>query len=360
MLNQNRLSQVMDQLHRMGLSQMIVTDPVAIFYLTGKWIYPGERFLGFLLRRDQPPVLYLNELFRFSEDIGVRISYLTDTTDLPSVLAREVSGADMLGIDKDMPARFLLQIMEAGLASGYRNASLAIDETRAVKDAQEIAWMKEASRINDQAMTEFKALIHAGIFEDETAAQFLKIYQSLGASGYSFDPIVAFGKNAADPHHMPDHTQLQEGDTVLLDVGCRYHDYCSDMTRTFFYQKMPEAEDRRIYELVKRANEQAEAMLKPGIPLCSVDAMARNIITDGGYGQDFTHRLGHFIGIQDHDFGDVSSANRNLTHAGNIFSIEPGIYSSAHIGVRIEDLVLITKDGHEVLNSYPKEIEVIE
>jgi len=360
MMNQNRLNQVMDQLHRMGLSQMIATDPVAIFYLTGKWIHPGERFLGLLLQRDHPPVLYLNELFRLSEDIGVKVTYLTDTTNLPSVLSREVSPADMLGIDKDMPARFLLQIMEAGLASGYRNASLAIDQTRAVKDAQEIAWMKESSRINDQAMARFRALIHEGVHEDETAAQFLKIYQSLGASGYSFEPIVAFGRNSADPHHMPDHTQLKEGDTVLLDVGCRYQDYCSDMTRTFFYRRMPEAEDRRIYELVRSANERAEEMLKPGIPLCTVDAMARNIITEGGYGKDFTHRLGHFIGIQDHDFGDVSSANKSLTRAGNIFSIEPGIYSQAHIGVRIEDLVLITKDGHEVLNSYPKDIEVIE
>ena len=158
---------------------------------------------------------------------------------------------------------------------------------------------------------------------------------------------------------MPDNTVLKEGDCVLLDVGCIADSYCSDMTRTYFYKREPDALQKEIYQLVRRANEEAEAMLKPGLPLCNIDKKARDIITEGGYGPMFTHRLGHFIGIEDHEAGDVSLANKNLTKAGNIFSIEPGIYVTGKAGVRIEDLVLITENGAEVLNHASKDIEVL-
>ncbi len=360
MLKEERLAKVYDQLSELGVSQMLVSDPVAIFYLTGKWLHPGERFLGLYLNAARQPQLFLNDLFRFEEEIGVNKVSITDTTDLTALLKQYVDPAKPLGVDKELAAKFLIPMYDAKLSDGIRNTSLAIDNARALKDAQEIEWMKESSRINDRAMAQFRALIREGITEKEAASQFLGIYQSLGASAYSFSPIVAFGANSADPHHMPDDTVIKEGDTVLIDVGCVYHDYCSDMTRTFFFKKEPSAEARRVYELVRNANESAEEMCRPGITLASIDKKARDIITEGGYGPDFTHRLGHFIGIQDHDFGDVSQANQNLTRTGNIFSIEPGIYNAAAAGVRIEDLVLITEDGHEVLNKYPKELQIIE
>ena len=268
--------------------------------------------------------------------------------------------SEVLGVDKILPARFLLPMIHQQIARDIINGSPAVDHTRAVKDAQEIALMKESSLINDRAMAQFKKLIHAGVTEKEVADQTLAIYKSMGAGAFSFPSIVAFGKNAADPHHMPDDTILQEGDTVLFDVGCKYHGYCSDMTRTFFYKKEPTEEQKNIYNLVRRANEEAEAMIRPGVRLCDIDSKARNIITDGGYGPDFTHRLGHFIGIEDHEYGDVSQAFTDPVQPGNIFSIEPGIYHPSILGCRIEDLVLVTEDGHEVLNKYPHEIEIIE
>ena len=360
MLNNERLNKVYSQLGLLGVSQMLVSDPVAIFYLTGKWLHPGERFLGLFLDEGKEPVLFLNDLFRFDEEIGVRKVSITDTTDLTALLRQYVSENRPLGVDKQLPAKFLIPMYDARIAGAIRNTSIAVDKSRALKDEQEIAWMRESSRINDRAMEQFVGLVHEGVTEKEIAAKTLDIYLSLGAHAYSFHPIVAFGKNSADPHHMPDDTVLKEGDTVLFDVGCKYQDYCSDMTRTFFYKKAPEGEARRVYELVREANEQAEAMCRPGITLASIDKKARDIISEGGYGKDFTHRLGHFIGIEDHDFGDVSQANEGLTEVSNIFSIEPGIYNPEVLGVRIEDLVLITEDGHEVLNCFPKEITVIE
>lgn len=357
MLNQERMERV---LKAMDAQQMLICDPNAIFYLTGKWIFPGERFLGLLVRRGQEPVLYVNELFRFAEDLGVKKVYLKDTDEIASVLAQEVDHHEVLGVDKTLEARFLLPMLQMGIAEKFINGSLAVDQTRAVKDAEEIALMKQSSLINDQAMAQFRKLPHEGCTEKELADQTLAIYQSLGAEAFSFDPIVAFGRNAADPHHMPDNTVLKEGDTVLFDVGGKYQNYCSDMTRTFFYKKEPSAKQKEVYDLVRKANESAEEYVRPGMRLCDIDAKARDVITQGGFGKDFTHRLGHFIGIQDHEYGDVSAAFADQCVPGNIFSIEPGIYNQEILGCRIEDLILVTENGHEVLNHYSHDIEVIE
>lgn len=361
MLDQSRLQRVQDQMKKMGMEQLLVTDPVAIYWLCGKRIEPGERFFGLLLRGegDAPAVLFVNELFRFEEELGMPKIYYSDTDDVTGILRPQIRAGEKLGIDKTMAARFLIGLMEVGAAAGYVNGSPAIDKTRAIKDAGEQEKLRRASLINDAAMEQFKGLIHEGVTELEVADQMLGIYKSLGASGHSFDPIVAFGDHAADPHHMPDATRLREGDTVLFDVGCVADDYCSDMTRTFYFKKEPDEETKTIYHLVRRANEEAEAMLRPGVEISEVDRRARDIITEGGYGPYFTHRLGHFIGLQDHEYGDVSLTNHDLEQEGIVHSVEPGIYKPGTAGVRIEDLVLITKQGHEVLNHYPHELKVI-
>lgn len=356
MLKKERMNRILD---RADQKQLLISDPCALFYLLGQWFYPGERFLGLILRRSQRPVLVINSLFHYEKDDQTDIVYYSDTDSITDLLRSYIDPDEALGVDKILPARFLIPMMEKKLAASFALGSEAVDFTRACKDEEEIELMRESSRINDEAMKQFKGLIHAGVTEREAASKILDIYLSLGAEGFSFEPIVAFGKNAADPHHMPDDTVVQEGDAVLFDVGCRYHGYCSDMTRTFFYKKGPSKEAERIYNLVRSANEEAEKMLKPGIPFSEVDRKARDIITEGGYGEYFTHRLGHFIGVEDHEYGDVSLNNTRLSEAGNIHSIEPGIYFPEILGCRIEDLVLITPEGHEILNKYPHEIEII-
>lgn len=356
MLRKDRVNNCMDKLE---CDQVLVTDPLSIYYLCERMIYPGERFLGLLLRRGEEPVLYVNELFRFDEELGVRKVYFKDTDNVSEMVGKDTDHDGVLGVDKTLQARFLLPFMDAKIASGFINGSLAVDHTRAIKEPEEIELMREASRINDAAMAQFKTLIHEGVTEQEVANQMMGIYRSLGAEDYSFSPIVAFGVNAADPHHMPDDTVVREGDAVLFDVGCKYHGYCSDMTRTFFFKKGPNEEQKRVYELVRNACESAEEYVQPGRRLCDIDSVARDIITEGGYGPDFTHRLGHFIGQEDHEYGDVSQGFKDEVVPGNIFSIEPGIYHPSVLGCRIEDLIMVTEEGHEVLNHYPREIEII-
>ena len=144
----------------------------------------------------------------------------------------------------------------------------------------------------------------------------------------------------------------------MIDIGGRKQRYCSDMTRTYFC-KQADPKYADIHDLVRRANEAAEAMVKPGVRLSELDAAARNLIAAEGYGEYFTHRLGHFIGQTDHEKGDVSSANRTEVRPGMIFSIEPGVYLPGEFGVRVEDLVLVTETGCEVLNHNDKHWDVV-
>ena len=358
MLKVNRVKRVLDALKEMGLSQMLIVDPMSIYYLTGVYIAPFERFYALYLRADGKHVYFLNKLFTVPEEVGVEKVWYDDTDPAAEIVAKYLDHDQTLGVDKELTARFLLPLMERKAAAGFVNASLAVDKTRGVKDAEEQELMRVSSDINDKAIAKFKTLIHEGVTEKEVAEQTLKIYQDLGADGFSFEPLVAFGANAADPHHAPDDTVVKPGDCVLFDVGCIKDGYCSDMTRTFYYKEASE-QHQLVYNTVRRANEAAIAKIKPGIPLCELDKTARDLITEAGYGPYFTHRLGHFIGLGEHEFGDVSSVNTDKAVPGMIFSIEPGIYLTGDTGVRVEDLVLVTEDGCEVLNHYPKELEII-
>ena len=331
---EQRIKTVRRNLANRGLEQMLVCDPRSIHYLTGAFIEPGERFLGLIVGSDARPTLVLNALFAAPADAACTVRSFTDTDD-PLAIVEGLCDADKpLGCDKNLPARFLLPLMERGAASGFVLASDAVDDARAIKDDTERELMRAASAANDAAMDRFRRLVHEGVTEADVAGQLEAIYRELGAQGHSFTPIVSFGANAADPHHEPDDTPLASGDVVLFDVGCRKGEYCSDMTRTFVFGE-PSEKLREVHD---------------------IDAAARSIIEEAGYGSYFTHRLGHQIGLDVHEPGDVSAAHDAPVQAGMVFSIEPGIYLPGEFGVRIEDLVLVTEDSCEVLNNYPREL----
>ena len=357
-MDEKRIGRVLEKMEGAGLSQLLVTDPLSIGYLTGAYIYPGERMLALLLRADKAHRFFVNALFP-APGCGIPVTRFSDTDDGPAEILPYLDREKPLGVDKTWPARFLIRLLELGAASGYVNGSPCVDWVRAVKDADEQEKMRRSSAVNDACMAEFVKAVHLGATEKELEQKFIEIYAAHGCEGVSFTPIVGFGKNAADPHHGNDGTRLEKGMCVLLDVGGVYGGYCSDMTRTFFTAP-PTPEEEKVYNLVKAANEAAEAIIKPGVRLCDIDAAARKVIADAGYGEAFYHRLGHFIGLEDHEYGDVSSAFDRPVEPGMCFSIEPGIYLEGKFGVRIEDLVIVTETGCEVLNRYPKDLTVLE
>jgi Xaa-Pro dipeptidase len=347
----------MDNLQKMGLTQLLISDMTAIYYLTGQRFFPGER-LVLLHISTGGNTLYLNELSQETEPIKdvetIRFSLGDD--GLSRVIKGIGKGA--LGVDKNLPARYLIPLLHESGAGDVIVASEAVDRARARKDIQEQAYMAESSEINDRAMEQFEKLIQEGVTERGVQEQMRGIYKELGADDIGFG-FSAFGANAAEPHHASDDTVLKEGDCVVLDVGCIKYGYFSDMTRTFFYKSVS-GRHREIYEIVKLANETAQKIVRPGVRFSDIDRTARDIIAAAGYGEYFIHRLGHSIGLQMHEYGDVSAYNDDLVEEGMIFSIEPGIYLPGDFGVRIEDLVLATENGVRSLNGYSKELKVID
>lgn len=358
-MDKQKLTAILSAMEKENVPQIIISDPAVIFYLTGAWIHPGERLLALYLNRKGNHKLLVNDLFRQTKDLGVEIQYYNDTQDGVEILSRFLEPAAPVAIDKNWPARFLLGLQELKGASGYLNSSSIVDGVRQIKTAQEQEKMRAASRLNDQVMEKLVAVLSEDHTELELKDILLKLYTDAGCQGFSFAPITAYAGNAADPHHEPDGSRGKYGDGVVLDIGGLKDDYCSDMTRTVFLGTVSERQ-REIYEIVREANLRGIAAAKPGNRMCDVDNAARSYIEKMGFGKYFTHRTGHGIGLEVHEAGDVSAVNEALIRPGQCFSVEPGIYiPEENIGVRIEDLVLITEDGCEVLNHYPKELQVI-
>lgn len=357
-MNEDKVSSVLKNMEKGGIDQLLVSDPMSIFYLSGYYTQPYERFFALYLSTDGRAVLFANRLFPDASGFCPDVRVFDDTDDPVPLVAEVCDAAKPLGVDKTLAARWLVPLQQKKAASSFVLGSFAVDDARSVKTPQEQELMRQASRTNDKAMEWLAAQVHEGVTEEEIAGGLLDVYKSLGAQDHSFTPIVSFGANAADPHHSPDGTVLKRGDVVLFDVGCRQDAYCSDMTRSFFFGE-PSEHQRAVYECVRRANEAAEAIVRPGVTFAEIDRTARKIIEDAGWGPYFNHRLGHQIGLEDHEPGDVSSKHDEPVKPGQCFSIEPGIYLPGDVGVRIEDLVIVTEDGCEVLNSYPKELTVL-
>ncbi len=359
-MNQERLARVRANLRGRGLTQMLLVDPLSIWWLCGYYTEPYERFLALYVPADEArgPVMFCNRLFPEAGDTCSDVRTFDDTEDPIALVAEVCDRTAALGVDKELAARWLVPLMEAGVAAGFALASAAVDDARSIKDAREQELMRAASAANDAAMEWLVAQVRPGVTERQIADGLLAEYRRLGASDHSFSPIVSFGANGADPHHGPDDTPFELGDVVLFDVGCKKDWYCSDMTRTFFTAE-PTEHQRRVYDTVRRANEEAEKVVRPGIEFAQIDLTARRIIEDAGWGPNFTHRLGHQIGLVDHEPGDVSATHHEGVRPGQCFSIEPGIYLPGDIGVRVEDLLIVTEDGCEVLNRYSKELTVL-
>lgn len=358
-MNQKRINNVLQAMNDRGMDNLIISDPSSIDYLINYKNNPGERMYVLLLSLSGQHTLFMNQLFYLDKELDIDIVWYKDTDDYISMIADRLDDASCVGIDKLWPAKFLMTLMPMLDECYFKLGSECIDCVRMIKDVKEQELMRKSSLLNDQAIDKVIDLCSNGkLSELEVTEQVTKIYQSLGCESFSFPAIIAYGANGADGHHEGDLTMLKPGDSIVIDMGGMYQGYCSDMTRTVFYKEV-NAEQRKVYELVKHANEAAEAMIKPGVKLCDIDKTARDIIDDAGYGENFNHRLGHFIGKDVHEYGDVSAAFDMEVKEGMIFSIEPGIYIQGQFGVRIEDLVLVTKNGCEVLNHYSKNLKVI-
>lgn len=351
-----RVQRVAARMREAGLEQILVTATTSLFYLTGHWVEPHERMIALWLTADGKATLFGNEIFGLSATPELPFVPHKDGEDPVAALARAVRPGK-LGIDKFWYSKFLIGLMGRRPDVTPLEGSFPVDLCRMTKDEAERDAMRHASAMNDQVVAAAIGAVRAGVRENELAALVNREFLARGADCEGTQ-LVCFGPNGADPHHSGDATVLKPGDSIIFDIFTPISRYWCDMTRTVFYQTVSDRQ-RQVYELVRRANEAAEAAIRPGVPLSELDAIARGIISDGGFGPCFTHRLGHGCGIDCHEPPDVSGASQAVCRPGMVFSVEPGIYLPGEFGVRIEDLVMVTDGGCEVLNRYPKDLRVV-
>ena len=355
----NRINRVLKSMEEKGLSQMIVSNSYSIYWMTGVMIEPGERLYALYLNTNGEHKAFVNNLFKTEASFDMDVIYYDDTDDGVEIISKYTDHSKAVGIDKNWPSGFLIKLMSYNGASSYVNGSDIIDFERQVKDEKEQELMRISSRLNDMAMERLVPLVAKGYSEEELVAMLKDIYKELGCDGISFEPIITFGKGAATPHHVTDDTKGKKGDCVVMDIGAFKDGYASDMTRTVFLGEVSDRH-REIYETVLEANLRGIAAAKPGNKMSDVDKACRDYITEKGFGEYFTHRTGHGIGLEEHEAGDVSSVNDAVIRVGQCFSVEPGIYiPEENIGVRIEDLVIVQENGAEVLNHYNKALILV-
>jgi len=231
-----------------------------------------------------------------------------------------------------------------------------LEEVRAVKDKTELANIIKAQRISEAVLKTILLNLRIGISEIEIANLIQQSFIKLGAPILSFLPIVAFGKNSANIHHTPNKSKLKIGDIIMLDFGCTVNHYCSDMTRTYFWGE-PTAKQKRIYTTVLQAMEFAFKKLKEREKKCKViDKVAREFLNKK-FKNNFKHGLGHGVGTVIHEWPNFKPKSEDVLPVGCVMTIEPGIYLQGFGGVRIEDMVLITRNGYQNLTKVPKNIE---
>jgi Xaa-Pro dipeptidase len=252
-----------------------------------------------------------------------------------------------------------LRLIEAS-APGVRfaDAGPLVAALRMSKDEDEIAKMRQAAAIAETALEAVLPKIHLGVTEREIANELLLEMMRSGAQGLPFEPIVLSGPKSALPHGAPGDRRVQAGDLLLFDFGVSVGGYASDITRTFAVGHLDD-ELRRVYEAVKRANEAGRLAARPGVEIQEVDRAARRVIAEAGYGQYFTHRTGHGLGLEGHEPPYACEGDTTILEPGMTFTVEPGVYLPGKGGVRVEDDVVVTATGCESLTQYPRELQVI-
>lgn len=254
--------------------------------------------------------------------------------------------------------KFLKTVFKDAEISFSGEFSECITALRSVKDKNEISLIKTAAEIADNAFCHILSFIKEGVTEREVAFEIEMFMRKNGASKTSFDTIVLTGKNGSMPHGVPTDTPIKAGDLVTMDFGCVYKGYCSDMTRTVGVKGI-DSFSKEVYETVLKAHYAAIPFYKEGVATADADKAARDIITSAGYGENFGHSLGHGVGIDIHEAPNASSKSKSVFKNNNIVTDEPGIYIPSKLGVRIEDMLIVTEKGGKSLSSTQKELIII-
>ena len=343
---QLRLEGLYQLLQQHRVDAFLVTNNLDQYYLTDFFFYPEETVLLIhskgisCFTRD----LYVASLHRERPDWEVigSINRLEDA--LEKIRALRIK---RVGFDAAKEFYFSGKKMQQ---AGLVELPSLISQLRREKDQDELKRLRASNKIAYRAYEYVRPRIKTGMTETQVAALLEQFMRAQGASGTSFASIICFGENAANPHHETSNTRkLKNNEAILMDYGCIYQGYCSDITRCWWHGKNVPAEYTAVWNLVDKARRAGIKALKPGVATKDIDATSRGIITQAGYGEYFTHRTGHGVGMEIHEEPFNSADSKAILRVGNIVTVEPGIYLPGKFGVRLEDTLAITEKGSTIL-----------
>ncbi|QTK09043.1 M24 family metallopeptidase [Staphylococcus haemolyticus] len=350
----SKIEKITKQLQHEQADAAWITTPLNVFYFTGYRSEPHERLFALLITANGDQTLYCPKMeveeVKNSPFEGKIIGYL----DTENPFEIDPSSFNKLLIESEhLTVKRQRELTQNFGVQHYGDIDQTIKELRNIKNESEIENIREAAKLADKCIEIGTEFLKVGLTEREVVNHIENEIKKFGVSEMSFDTMVLFGDHAASPHGTPGERKLVKDEYVLFDLGVIYNHYCSDMTRTVKFGT-PSEEAQTIYNIVLEAETNAIEAIKAGVPLQDIDKIARDIISDAGYGDYFPHRLGHGLGLEEHEYQDVSSTNSNLLEAGMVITIEPGIYVPNVAGVRIEDDILVTENGYEILTNYDK------
>ena len=361
----DRMKKIREQMAKAGLDVFFAGPSSNLFFLTGCSLKRDERLLLLVLPLDGAPFFLANILYKEQiKSLPVKESvYWKDGEDPFDLLKAEIKKrtipAKKIALEPQIPVLFSLPLSQTFPDARFVLGSTLTDDLRQCKDSSELELIRRASRESDRALA---AVIDRGSYWiGKTEADFCEeLFAELRLGGQdSPGATVAVGANAALPHYGVGKTVIEKGKCLLVDFWSRLEGYYTDCTRTFHFGR-PDREFEKIHAIVLEAHLAAEDAARPGNILEDVDKAARSVIEKYGYGENFTHRTGHGIGIDIHEGASVNKGEKIPIAPGMVFSIEPGIYLPGRFGVRIENLVAIVEKAPEVLHSYPRELKIIE
>lgn len=357
-----RLARASEAAGRAGLGALLVAPSADLVYLTGYAPLPLERLTCLVLRPGRDPVLLVPELERpLAEDAGLaksaEIVSWGETDDPYASVHGIIGGVERAACSDRMWAGHLLRLQAAFDGTRFSPASDVLGPIRAVKDSNEVNLLKRAARYADETFARLIQTRIETLNERQVAQRLAELLLETGNEEVVFT-IVGSGPNAASPHHEPSGREILAGDTVVMDFGGRTAGYCSDITRTVAIGKSS-TKLREIHEVVREAQDEAFRTVAPGVPAHDVDRAAREVIERAGFGDLFVHRTGHGIGLEEHEPPYIVEGNEEPLRPGMCFSIEPGVYVPGELGVRIEDIVVVTQEGARRLNHASRELEVV-
>lgn len=347
-----------------GLDALVVSPGPDLRYLTGYDALPLERLTCLVVRPADDPLLVVPALEQLAAaaspagSMGLEIVTWDEGQDPYALVASILRGAQQVAVDNHMWAEKLLSLRAAMPDCGQQLAGGVLRELRMRKSLAEIEALREAGAAIDRVHEGVPHWLRAGRTEREVGADIAEAIRAEGHARVDF-VIVGSGPNGASPHHELSDRVIEAGDPVVVDIGgTTSAGYCSDCTRMYVVGEPP-ADFLAYYAVLKRAQAEAVIHVRPGVTCASVDAAARQVITDGGFGDRFIHRTGHGIGLETHEDPYIVAGNDLLLEPGMAFSVEPGIYLPELHGARIEDIVVCTPEGVDRLNRTSHELVVV-